>query len=260
MPVNHDTRAGRRRQRRMLTRSWTPLPTDMLESPAWRVLPLSSLRIISRICIELRRHGGRAERGVPVTFDDFEEYGIHRHAIASAIRVAVALGFIEIVEQGRAGNAEFRRATRYRPTFSPMVDWSPTFAYRRTDTIEEAERIKKDAMRSRRRRQNQIPVAENTLCVGGENRTLPSTETAPTRVGAENYTTIDSFGVGASRQAQPGRAFGNQVHHNAEDRPRPRRTMRDVENRPRPYRNIEAERSLSGVDARPRPIRRHEER
>jgi hypothetical protein len=38
---------------------WSPRPIGMLESPAYRALSLSAHRIMSRIEIELARHGGK---------------------------------------------------------------------------------------------------------------------------------------------------------------------------------------------------------
>jgi hypothetical protein len=58
----------------------------MMESPAYRVLSLSARRVLDRIMIELAHHGGNDNGKLPVTYEHFEEYGIHRHAIAPAIR------------------------------------------------------------------------------------------------------------------------------------------------------------------------------
>jgi hypothetical protein len=90
---------------------------EMLESPAYRVLSLSAHRIISRVEIELGHHGGKDNGKLPITYDDFQAYGIDRHAIAPAIREAEALGFIEVTVRGRAGNAEFRTPNLFRLTF-----------------------------------------------------------------------------------------------------------------------------------------------
>jgi hypothetical protein len=64
-------------------------------------------------------HGGQDNGRLPVTFDDFERYGIHRHSIAPGIREAVALGFLEITQKGRAGNAEWRQPNLFRLTYRP---------------------------------------------------------------------------------------------------------------------------------------------
>src|SRR5215471_4459427 len=79
---------------------------EMMESPAFRVLSLSAHRLLARIEIEHAHHGGNDNGSLPVTYEDFVEYGVERHAIAPALRECEALGFIEITERGRAGNAE----------------------------------------------------------------------------------------------------------------------------------------------------------
>ena len=86
---------------------------EMLESPAYRVLSLSAHRILDWIEIELAHHGGHDNGRLPVTFDDFVSYGIHRHAVAPAVRELEVLGFVRITERGRAGNAEFRSPNKF---------------------------------------------------------------------------------------------------------------------------------------------------
>ena len=49
--------------------------------PPWRALSLSGRRILDRLEIELADHGGKRTEGSPCTYDDFERFGIHRHAI-----------------------------------------------------------------------------------------------------------------------------------------------------------------------------------
>ena len=96
---------------------FAPRLIEMLESPAMAVLSLSGHRLLNRIEIEMGHHGGTENGKLPVTYADFVHYGIDRHAIAPAIREAVALGLVEVTEQGRAGNAEFRSPSLYRLTF-----------------------------------------------------------------------------------------------------------------------------------------------
>jgi hypothetical protein len=114
---------------------------EMLESPAYRQLSLSAHRVISRIEIELARHGGNDNGKLPVTYEDFIEYGIHRHSIAPAIRESVALGFIEVTKRGRGGNAENREPSLYRLTFAHdrnSRQSPPTHEWRRIKTLDEA--------------------------------------------------------------------------------------------------------------------------
>ena len=90
---------------------------EMLRSPAYRTLSLSARRVLDRVEIEHADHGGLENGRLPVLFDDFQSYGIDRHSIAPAIRECVALGFLEITEIGRAGNAEYRRPNKFRLTY-----------------------------------------------------------------------------------------------------------------------------------------------
>jgi hypothetical protein len=77
----------------------------MMESPAYRALSLSAHRVMDRICIELMHHGGNDNGKLPVTYEQFVEYGIARHAIAPAIRARGA----RVCRGDAAGHAERRR-------------------------------------------------------------------------------------------------------------------------------------------------------
>jgi hypothetical protein len=129
---------------------FVPHRIDLIESPAWRVLSLSARRVLDRIEIEMCHHGGHRENGrLPVTYGDFERYGIHCHAIAPAIREVVALGLVVVTEQGCGGDSEFRKASKYRLTYihtkaaNPAAKYpdEPTDAWKRIETAETAEHI-----------------------------------------------------------------------------------------------------------------------
>jgi hypothetical protein len=114
----------------------------MLESPAYRVLSLSAHRVISRIEIELSAHGGNDNGRLPVTKQDFIDYGISHDQVAPAIREAEALGFARVTQRGRGGNAEHRKPNLFFLTFGYGRDSRtdpPTHDWRRFKTIEEAE-------------------------------------------------------------------------------------------------------------------------
>jgi hypothetical protein len=130
---------GKTVQQAKLTGQWSARPIELMESHAYRVLSRAAHLVMSRIEIELRRHGGRDNGRLPVTFDDFVLYGLHRHAIAPAIRELEAVGIIRVTERGRAGNAEFRSpnlqvgCVRVSARWSPVLPltrrklrWSPT--------------------------------------------------------------------------------------------------------------------------------------
>jgi hypothetical protein len=123
-----------RKRRTQIAGQFAPRTIEMLRSPAWRILSLSARRVLDRLEIELADHGGVDNGKLPVTYEDFVRYGIERHGIAPALRELVALGFIEITEPGRAGNAEFRRPTLYRITYR----------HTKTDPTDEWKRIGED--------------------------------------------------------------------------------------------------------------------
>jgi hypothetical protein len=144
---DHDNRAHPRRHNKV-SEQWASYPIAMLESPAYRVLSQSAHKVIARIAIELAYHGGNNNGALPVTKEQFEEYGVHHDAIAPALREAEALGFIETTERGRGGNADMRRPSLYRATFLNARDSRanpPTHEWRKIKTVEDAERVATDA-------------------------------------------------------------------------------------------------------------------
>ena len=151
---------------------FAPRTVSMLRSPAMRALSLSGRRILDRIEIELASHGGRDNAKLPVTFCDFEQYGIDRHAIGPGIREACVLGFVELTRRGRAGNGEFRAPNLFRLTYLPAHGKSPTHEWRRIETVEEAEKIARKGRAGtvkKRARKNILPVGETHTGPVGEN-------------------------------------------------------------------------------------------
>jgi len=80
------------RRQASITSQFVPHRIEMIESPAWRALSLSGRRAVDRIEIEHGHHGGNDNGRLPVTFDDFEDFGISHKSVAPAIREVVALG------------------------------------------------------------------------------------------------------------------------------------------------------------------------
>jgi hypothetical protein len=151
---------------------------EMLESPAFRVLSLSARRVLDRIEIEMAHHGGNDNGRLPVTYENFRDYGIGRNAIAPAIRECVALGFVIITEAGRAGNADFRSPNLFRLTYrhGNGIPRDGTHEWRRVATIEDAERIAREARITPDRKK--ISVVKRHVSVGE-----PHTENARPPVG-----------------------------------------------------------------------------
>ena len=66
------------KRRNAITGQWAARSIEMLENPAYRTLSLSAHRALARIEIELAHHGGNDNGRLPVTFDDFVQYGVRR--------------------------------------------------------------------------------------------------------------------------------------------------------------------------------------
>jgi hypothetical protein len=119
----------------------------MLESPAYRVLSLSGHRVLARLEIELGHHGGADNGRLPVTYADFQRYGIERKSIPPAIREVQALGFARVTERGRPSKSDFGR----RPNFFELTyihgayGEEPTDEWRRHKTLPEAIKVAQHA-------------------------------------------------------------------------------------------------------------------
>ncbi len=131
------------KRRNKIEGQFAPRPIGMLESPAYRAMSLSGHRVLSRVEIEHAHHGGKENGRLPVTFDHFVEYGLHRHSIGPGMREAVALGFLVISEKGRAGNAEHRSPNKFRLTYrhADGISGDGSHEWRSIATLEEAEAI-----------------------------------------------------------------------------------------------------------------------
>lgn len=168
----------------------------MLCSPAWCALSLSARRILDRVEIEMADHGGTDNGKLPVTYDDFERYGIHRHAISPGIREAVVLGFLEVTEPGRAGNAEWRKPNLFRLTYRNSPNDGPTNEWERIKTDEQAADLARAARSASTPKVK--PQWRKTPTLSGGNhhrkRQIHSAETATTSHGAETITTLDISG------------------------------------------------------------------
>lgn len=169
---------------------------EMMESPAYRVLSLSAHRVLDRIMVELAHHGGNDNGKLPVTYEHFEEYGIHRHAVAPAIRELEALGFLEVTQRGKPGTGEFRLPNLFRLTCVNCKSTpNPTHEWRRIPDTETAELKAREARlpikRPRHKKQN--VSGGNHHCASGGNHhcddQLPVAETITTVPVSETITT-----------------------------------------------------------------------
>jgi hypothetical protein len=186
-PVTSRTRSRHRRQRRGpdldAEAPWAPIPCELLQSPAWKALTLSARRVLDRILIEHMQHGGQENGKLAVTYDDFEAYGIHRHAIGPAIRECDALGLLRITRRGRAGNAEHRASHLFRLTFLPFrAEWgercwvNASHEWRRIGSSEAEIKARqaRNAIAPVRRRSRPISIRRKNRTPVAESATNPS--------------------------------------------------------------------------------------
>jgi hypothetical protein len=147
------------RRKNKISGQFSARTIEMMESPAFQVLSRSAHRALARIEIEHAHHGGNDNGELPVTHDQFIEYGIHHNAVSPAIREVEALGFVEITERGRAGNAEWRRPNKFRLTYRQVGRAATTDEWRNIKTMEEAEVVAQTARKASK--QNHSPLPEN---------------------------------------------------------------------------------------------------
>ena len=152
--VARNTRSSRVNSPRDRLISFAALRTECSVFPATGFWPASksSLQIMA----------APTTAGLPVTYVDFEDFGIDRHAIGPAINECEALGLIEVTERGRSGNAEFRTPSLYRLTYRYTDKAGPSDEWRRYDTIEQAKAVatvarQSSVERSRRKRGHRMP-------------------------------------------------------------------------------------------------------
>jgi hypothetical protein len=119
--------------------------------------------------------------------------------------VLAALGFIEVTEQGRAGNAEWRRPTQFRLTYRHTANANPTDEWRRVKTAEDAEAI---ARAARCEKQN-ASIGKRTKGRYGKRTRKPqihSTDSETTCVSTDSETTSISRGGERKRSRGSGAA------------------------------------------------------
>jgi hypothetical protein len=194
-------RRGRRRKT-TIDGQWVYHRTKMIESYPWRQLSLSAHRVLDRIEIEHSHHGGFENGNLPVTYGDFEEYGIDRHSIAPALRELVALGFVEITQQGCGGNADFHIPNKYRLTYLPTKMHDPTDEWKLIQSRERALNKAKQARDATSKVKKQKAGVENQHRSSVENPHLGPVWKTHTPVPPEKSTllSISPYRGGASRR------------------------------------------------------------
>jgi hypothetical protein len=196
-----------KRRRNAIAGQFAARPIEMLESPAFRALSRAAHQVLARVEVEHAHHGGADNGELPVTYDQLVEYGVHRHAIAPAIRELVALGFIQITAKGCAGNERYRRPNLFRLTYRPaknVTTGDGTHEWRSVMSVAQAEALAQQGRREVDQRAHELGLARArarkksssdgflpvSVTVSGTNKTqTPVTETGTTCVSAETITT-----------------------------------------------------------------------
>jgi hypothetical protein len=154
------------KRKRKIGGQYVPHLRELIEAPAWRVLSLSARRVLDRIEIEYLRHGGQENGKLPVTYENFREYGMDRDAIAPAIRECIALGLLVITRPGSAGNADQRAPNLF---LLPYLEANTAGQlWRQITTVEEANNIARTA--ARRPGKNKIPIGVSRSFQSGKPR------------------------------------------------------------------------------------------
>lgn len=142
---------------------WIYHTLEMRLSPAWRHLPDDSRRFLDALEIEHMEHGGAENGRLIRTYADLRKApgkpGIRKSSIPLAIRQAVALGFVQVTQEGQRSAAQFRNPSTYRLTYvngrgkaAPRTD-----DWKRMKTDEQALEALKRAV-STKRQETQRPV------------------------------------------------------------------------------------------------------
>jgi hypothetical protein len=121
----------------------------------------------------------------------------------------VALGFAEITERGRAGNAEFRSPHKFRLTYFHVGRAPPTNEWQRIKTVEEAQALAR-AARLEVPQKAKVQWRKTPNLSGGNRhrkRQFHSAETITTGLSPDSTTTIYISGGKASQADRRCSAF-----------------------------------------------------
>ena len=138
---DHRGRTGRHSARPLkgrrgsINERFVPMLLSLLASDALGALSLAARRCLDRFLIEHMHHAGKENGRLKVTYDDFAAFGVRRASVAAALRELENVRLIEVVERGRGGNREYRKATVFRITFLPTPDAEPTDEWRRFERV-----------------------------------------------------------------------------------------------------------------------------
>src|ERR1019366_6652689 len=189
---------NRRRRNKPIDTPFVPHRIEMLESPACRALSRGGHRVLARLEIEHLKHAGYENGKLPVTFGNFEKYGMDSHSIAPAQREVQALGFAEITERGRPSKSDFARHPNYwRLTYlHGAYGEEPTHEWKRHNTLKDALRVADAARKAKDKKavaKSKEKAAKKQQMPGVVNSSGPGWNTHPVkgkRPGGETHPTV----------------------------------------------------------------------
>jgi hypothetical protein len=123
----------------------------MVESEAFRALSGSALKILFHLTSVWARSGGiKAKTKLVATYEQLSRcWGMDEHTVARALRQLKALGFLEVTEEGCAGNADEHQPNLFRLTFLPAEGVAGTGSNEWRQIVpEDAKRIANEAQRT----------------------------------------------------------------------------------------------------------------
>lgn len=95
----------------------------MLESEAWRALPLNARRFIDFLQIEHMSHAGTENGNLLAPYTQLVSFGLPRSEVSLAIHDAATLGFVAVRHGARLGGRA--GASRYALSWLPLADGTP---------------------------------------------------------------------------------------------------------------------------------------
>jgi hypothetical protein len=113
--------------------SWIWWTKEMYESAAFQELVKHSRAriVVDRVAYEHLRHGAKENGRLKVTFDNFVAWGMSRSRVGDAIAIAEALGWIKLVERGRASFEDARSPNQFAVTWQAIGTALPTNDWKR---------------------------------------------------------------------------------------------------------------------------------
>lgn len=105
---------------------WVWHTIDMRTTEKWRLMPQTARRLLDRIEVEHMAHKGLENGRLGIAYSQFEEWGISRRSIPTAIDYAVDAGFLEVTKRG----LRLKETTNeYRLTYFATRERTPKGAY-----------------------------------------------------------------------------------------------------------------------------------